>query len=141
MVTGLNMGVIMVVKGKLYVALIPLLYAVAAVVVPWIDKGVAPTGAEWVQIAIGVTLAVQVYGVPLVPGHTWVKSMVGAALAGLGALAVVLVGGVTAQEWLDVLVYVLTSLGIVIAPAVSDTGVAVGFGGDAPIRSSRAAHQ
>lgn len=127
------------VKGKLYVSLIPLVYAVVAVLVPWIDKGVAPTGAEWVQILIGVTLALQVYLVPLVPGHTWVKSAVGAVLAGLGALAVALVGGVTAAEALDIAVYVLAAFGIVLAPAASDTGVAVGFGGDAQIRTGRAA--
>jgi len=127
------------VKGKLYVALIPLLYAVVAVFVPWIDKGVAPTGPEWVQILIGVTLALQVYLVPLVPGHTWVKSTVGALLAGLGALAVAIIGGVTASELLDIAVYVLAALGIALAPAASDTGVAVGLGGDAPIRAGHAA--
>lgn len=121
-------------KGKAYVALIPLLYSLAAVIVPWADRGTAPNGAEWVQIFIGLATSLAVYLVPLVPQHTWIKSAIGAVLAGLGALATVLVGGVTGSELLDVAVYALAALGIVIAPATSDTGVAVGVGGDAPIR-------
>lgn len=123
-------------KGKFYVALIPLVYAVIAVFVPWIDKGASPSVADWVQIAIGVVLAFQVHLVPLTTAHPWVKSAVGATLAGLGALAVVLVGGVTASELLDIAVYVLGALGIFIAPATSPgTGVSVPLGSDVPVGS------
>lgn len=120
-------------KAKTYVALIPLAYAVVAVFVPWIDGGTVPTGADWVQIGIGVLLAFQVHLVPLTMRYPWVKSVVGAGLAGLGALAVALVGGVTAAEGLDIAVYVLAALGIFIAPAESDNGVAVGVGPDSVV--------
>lgn len=120
-------------KGKLYVALIPLIYALFAVFAPVIDRGIAPSGEEWVQLGMGVALALSVYFVPLVPQHTWIKSGIGAIIAGLGVLTTAIVGGVTAMEVLDIAVYVFAALGIVIAPASSDTGVAVGVGGDAPI--------
>ncbi len=123
------------VKGKFYVALIPLVYAVIAVLVPWIDKGAAPSVADWIQIAIGVATAFSVHLVPLVPQHPGVKTAIGAVLAGLGVLSTAIVGGVTGAEWLDIAVYVLAALGIYIAPAASDTGTAVGVGSDSVVRA------
>lgn len=117
-------------KGKFYVSLIPLLYAVVAVFVPYIDGGGKITGADLVQIGIGVATALSVYLVPLVPQHPGIKSAIGAVLAGLGVLSTAIVGGVTGAELLDIAVYVLAALGIYIAPATSDTGTAVGAGPD-----------
>jgi hypothetical protein len=120
-------------KGKTYAALALLLYMLVSVFAPAIDKGVAPSDVELVHLGIGVSTVLAVYFVPLVPGHTWIKSALGAILAGLGVLTTAVVGGVTVQEWMDVAAYVLGSLGILVAPATSDTGVAVGVGGDAPL--------
>lgn len=120
-------------KGKTYAAVALLIYMLVSVFAPVIDNGVAPTGVEWVHIGIGVATVLAVYFVPLVPGHTWIKTALGAILAGLGVLTTAVVGGVTAQEWMDVAAYVLGSLGILVAPAASDTGVSVGVGGDAPL--------
>lgn len=121
-------------KGKFYAALVPLIYALFAVFAPVIDGGRAPSPVEWVHLGIGVATALSVYLVPLVPGHTWIKTVIGAILAALGVLTTAIVGGVSATEWLDILFYVAGALGILIAPAASDTGVAVGVGGDAPLR-------
>lgn len=121
-------------KGKFYAALVPLVYALFAVFAPVVDGGRAPSAVEWVHIGIGVATALSVYLVPLVPQHTWIKSAIGAILAALGVLTTAIVGGVTATEWLDVLFYVAGALGIVLAPAQSDsTDTAVGWGGDARV--------
>jgi hypothetical protein len=120
-------------KGKFYVSLIPLVYAVVAVFAPYIDGKGHIGAAEGIQLAIGVLTAFSVHLVPLVPQHPGVKTAIGAALSGLGVLATVIVGGVTAAEWLDVAVYVLAALGIWVAPAESDTGTAVGVGSDAVV--------
>jgi len=115
-------------KGKTYAALALLLYMLVSVFAPAIDKGTAPSDVEWVHLGIGVATVLSVYFAPLVPQHTWIKSALGAILAGLGVLTTAVLGGVTVQEWMDVAAYVLASLGILAAPARSDTGVAVAWG-------------
>lgn len=120
-------------KGKTYGAIALLVYMLVSVFAPVIDSGRAPTSVEYVHLGIGVATVLAVYFVPLVPGHTWIKTALGAILAGLGVLTTAVAGGVTAQEWMDVAAYVLASLGILAAPAQSDTGVAVGWGGDAQV--------
>ncbi len=127
-------------KGKTYAALALLLYMLISVFAPVIDRGTAPDPVECVHLGIGVATVLSVYFVPLVPGHTWIKTALGAILAGLGVLTTAVLGGVTVQEWMDVAAYVLASLGILVAPATSDTGVSVGFGGDAPVRSAPTRH-
>lgn len=118
----------MKIKGKSVVALVPLVYALAAVLLPWVDKGRAPGAVEWVQIGIGVTTALSVYLAPLVPEVPWIKSALGALLAGLGILTTAVLGGVSSAEWLDIAVYVAAALGITLAPAVSVTGTGVRAG-------------
>lgn len=125
-------------KGKTYAAIALLVYMLVSVFAPVIDSGRAPTDVEWVHLGIGVATVLSVYLVPLVPGHTWIKTVLGAILAGLGVLTTAIIGGVTAQEWMDVAAYVLGAFGIFAAPAQSDTGVAVGWGGDAQV-TARAA--
>lgn len=118
-------------KGKSVVAF---LYAAAVIIVPFIDRGGQPTATEYVQMAIGVVTALGVYLVPLVLGHTWVKSAVGALLAALQVAVTLIDNGLNGNDVLMIVLAALAALGILVAPAKSDTGVAVGFGGDAALR-------
>ncbi len=79
---------------------------------------------EWVAIAIATVSAVGVYLVPLAPRYRWAKTAVAALLAGLQVLATVILGGLDADEWLLVLIAVGQALGVAVAPATSDNGVA-----------------
>lgn len=117
------------VKGK---AVIAFLYAVAVVLVPVLSgDNPAPRPDEWVQIVIALVTAGAVYLAPLAPGATWVKSAIGALLAGLQVLTTAIVGGVDGNDVLMIVVAVTGALGIVLAPAASpSTSTAVGWGSD-----------
>ena len=116
-------------KGK---AILAFLYAGAVVLVPVLSgDSPAPRPDEWVQIAIALTTAGAVYLAPLAPGATWVKSAIGALLAGLQVLTTAIVGGVDANDVLTIVVAVAGALGIILAPAASAvTRTAVGWGSD-----------
>lgn len=114
-------------KGK---AVIAWLYAVAVVAVPLFSGDHIPSATEWVQIAIAGVTALSVHIAPLIPEATWTKSAIGAALAGLQVLVTALDGGMDGNDWLTVAFAVLGALGIVLAPAQSSNGVAVGWGRD-----------
>lgn len=77
---------------------------------------------EWIKIAIAVSLAVQVYLVPVTPEWPWMKTAIGCILAALNVLVIVIVGGVNSQELIEILIAVGTAAGVAIAPAVSHNG-------------------
>lgn len=78
---------------------------------------------EWVAIAFALTQGVATYVVPLAPQYPWAKTAVGAILAGLEVVAVVILGGLDAQELFLIGFAVLSALGITVAPAISHNGV------------------
>lgn len=103
------------------------LYAVAVVVIPLVSDDRRVSGPEAVAVAIAACTAVLTWLVPLVPTATWIKSAVGAMLAGLQVLATVLDGGVSGNDWLLILAAAAGALGIAAAPAFSTkTKVAAG---------------
>lgn len=115
-------------KGK---AVVAWLYAIAVVVVPFFEgSGREPSPAEGVQIAIAVVTAFAVHIAPIIPNATWIKTAVGAILAGLQILVSVIVDGVSGNDVLMIVFAVASALGIYLAPAKSDNGVAVGWGSD-----------
>lgn len=113
--------------GKSVVAF---LYAVAVVGVPLFtgDHHIDPS--EGVAIAIAVCTNALVYLVPLAPSAKWTKTAIGAALAGLQVVTVVIVGGIDGNDVLLIVAAIASALGIFIAPARSSTGAAVGVGAD-----------
>lgn len=120
-------------KGK---ALVAALYAIAVTAVPLLSGNHTPSPAEWVQIVIAALTAVTVYLVPLVPSAPWVKTAVGALLAGAQVLVTVIDNGVAGNDYLVIAFAVAGALGITLAPAESPrTGTAVGWGSDTPVRS------
>lgn len=112
-------------------SIVAFLYAVATVAVPLItgDHHIDP--AEGVAIAIAVCTNGLVYLVPLAPSAPWTKTAIGAALAGLQVVTVVIVGGIDPNDMLLIAAAVASFLGITIAPAASaKTAVSVGWGSD-----------
>lgn len=79
---------------------------------------------EWVKIAIAFAIAIQTYIVPLTVEWPWMKTVVATLLSGLQVLVIVIVGGLTQQEIVELVIAIITPLGIGIAPAVSHNGVA-----------------
>lgn len=115
-------------KGK---AIIAWIYAIAVAVVPFLDgHGREPSPAEGVQIAIAVVTAFAVHMAPIISQATWIKSAIGALLAGLQILVTVIVDGVQGNDILMIAFAVASALGIVLAPAKSANGTAVGWGSD-----------
>jgi len=78
---------------------------------------------EWVKIAIAFTIAVQTYLVPLTPEWPWMKTVVAAILSVLQVLVITIVGGLTQQEIVELIIAIATPLGIGVTPAVSHNGV------------------
>lgn len=100
------------------------LYAIAVVAVPLAsgDHHVDPD--EGVAIAIAACTAILTYLAPLAPGARWIKTAVGAVLAGLQVAATVIIGGIDGNDWILITAAVLGALGITFAPAISPrTGV------------------
>lgn len=122
----------MQVYGK---SIIAALYAVAVVAVPLFsgDKHIDPS--EGVAIVIAVCTAALTYLVPLARSATWVKTAIGAVLAGAQVATTVIIGGVDSNDVLLIAFAVLSALGIQLAPAESTTGVGVSWGSDAVVRA------
>lgn len=78
---------------------------------------------EWVKIAIAFAIAVQTYLVPLTAEWPWMKTILAAILSGLQVLVIVIVGGLTQQEIIELVIAIATPLGIGAAPAISHNGV------------------
>lgn len=115
-------------KGKLVIAF---LYTLANLAIPFIDGRTSPDRHQWVAIAISAVTAFSVYLMPLVSGYAWTKSAIGATLAGLNALVVVIDGPINGTAVITILVAVAGALGIFLAPAASPgTGVKVTAGSD-----------
>lgn len=120
-------------KGK---AVFAFLYAVAAIVIPFVDAGGAPDAEGWVQAGIGVVTAFGVYITPIIPEAPWTKTAVGVLLAGLQVMTTSVLGGVTGAEILLMVAAAAGALGISVAPATSADGTHVGWGSDST-RSAR----
>lgn len=100
-------------------AIVAFFYAIAVVAVPLASGDHHIDAAEGVIIAIAVCNNGLVYLIPLAPSAPWLKTLVGAALSGLQIVTVVIVGGVNGNEWLSVILAVISALGITVAPAIS----------------------
>jgi hypothetical protein len=77
---------------------------------------------EWVQVAVSAVLAINVYLVPLTPEWPWMKTAVAVLMSLLNVLVIVIIGGVNSNEWAQLIVAILTPLGIALTPAISHNG-------------------
>lgn len=109
------------------------LYAIAVTVMPQLSGDGKVDPAEGIAIAIAICTALLTYLVPLIPSAPWVKTAIGAVLAGLQVATTVIAGGVDSNDWILIAAAILGALGIALAPAMSPkTGTAVGWGSDTP---------
>ena len=78
---------------------------------------------ETVRIAIGAVTAIGVYLVPLVPQYRWAKTAVAVLLSALQVTVTVVLGGVSTDEWIAIVLAGLTAAGVAVTPAVSGNGI------------------
>lgn len=71
---------------------------------------------EWVQVALGVLMAFNVWATANLPQYERMKTYVAAAIAALTALYTFVIGGVDLPEWLNLIVIVLAALGVAATP-------------------------
>ena len=109
--------------GRYGKALVSIIAAIAITLYNFLNDEVIST-EEWVQVMIAFTVAINVYLVPLTPEWPWMKTAVAVVISLLNALVIVIVGGLTNQEILTLVIAILTPLGVGLAPAISDNGVA-----------------
>lgn len=76
------------------------------------------TAAEMVQVVMSALGAFAVYVTPNLPGHTYAKTIVSAAMAGFGLLGGYLATGeeITTAMWLNVALAVGTAAGVFLLP-------------------------
>lgn len=71
---------------------------------------------EWVQVALGVLMAFNVWATANLPQYGSMKTYVAAAIAAMTALYTFVVGGVSISEWINLVVVVLVALGVAVVP-------------------------
>ncbi|MET0416558.1 MAG: hypothetical protein ABW022_11115 [Actinoplanes sp.] len=71
---------------------------------------------EWVLVGLGALMAFNVWATANLPQYTKMKTYVAAAIVVAGALHTFIVGGVSMQEWVNMVVLGLGALGVAVAP-------------------------
>lgn len=71
---------------------------------------------EWVLVGLGALMAFNVWATANLPQYTKMKTYVAAAIVVAGALHTFIVGGVSMQEWVNMIVLFLGGLGVAITP-------------------------
>lgn len=97
--------------------------AFAAVVAALVSAAVAAMAGdqvidavEWVNVAIAAVTAAAVFTAPNVPGAKYTKSILAVLGAVLALLTSFITDGVSATEWLQLLLAALGALGVYAAP-------------------------
>lgn len=67
---------------------------------------------EWVLVALGVLMAFNVWATANLPQYTSMKTYVAAAIVVAGALHTFIVGGVSMQETINLIILALSALGV-----------------------------
>lgn len=71
---------------------------------------------EWVLVALGALMAFNVWATANLPQYGKMKTYVAAAIVVAGALHTFIVGGVSMQEWVNLIVLALGGLGVAATP-------------------------
>lgn len=85
------------------------------------SDGMSPS--EWVTVVIAVFTTVTVWGAANVPGFENAKTLFAAIGLALNLLVSLIVGGITADEWMLLAIQFLGALGVAGAPAVKQVAV------------------
>jgi hypothetical protein len=67
---------------------------------------------EWVLVGLGVLMAFNVWATANLPQYERMKTYVATAIVIAGALHTFIVGGVSMQEWVNMIVLALSALGV-----------------------------
>ncbi len=121
-------------------SIVSFLYGIFVVVMPLVSDDKHIGSSDGVAILVAALQLALVWLVPLAPQAPWVKTVVGAALAGAQVLAAQLLGGIDGNDVALIVASIMSALGIWLAPAESPKAVtAVGWGSDSPTRVARIA--
>jgi phosphatidylserine synthase len=71
---------------------------------------------EWVLVGLGALMAFNVWATANLPQYTKMKTYVSAAIVVAGALHTFIVGGVSMQEWVNLITLALGALGVAATP-------------------------
>lgn len=71
---------------------------------------------EWVLVGLGVLMAFNVWATANLPQYDKMKTWVAAAIVVAGALHTFIVGGVSMQEWVNMIVLFLSAVGVAVTP-------------------------
>lgn len=81
------------------------------------------TASEWVNVAIAAVGALSVFAAPNVPGAKYTKSVLAVLAAVLSFLVSAIVGGISPQEWIQILVLAAGAVGVYQFPNKDASGV------------------
>jgi phosphatidylserine synthase len=70
---------------------------------------------EWVLVGLGALMAFNVWATANLPQYEKMKTYVAAAIVVAGALHTFIIGGVSMQEWINMLLLALGALGVTVA--------------------------
>lgn len=79
---------------------------------------------EWVLVGLGVLMAFNVWATANLPQYTHMKAYVAAAIVVAGALHTFIVGGVSMQEVVNMVILALSAVGVAVTPQPVTTVVA-----------------
>lgn len=71
---------------------------------------------EWVLVGLGVLMAFNVWATANLPQYTKMKTWVAAAIVVAGALHTFIVGGVSTQELINMIILFLAGIGVAVTP-------------------------
>lgn len=71
---------------------------------------------EWVLVVLGVMMAFNVWATANLPQYTRMKTYVAAAIVVAGALHTFIVGGVSMQEAINMIILFLSGVGVAVTP-------------------------
>ena len=78
------------------------------------DSVISPT--EWVNVAIAGVGALAVFAAPNVPGAVYTKAILAVLTAALTVLTSAIVGGITYEEWIQIILAALGAIGVYAVP-------------------------
>lgn len=107
--------------GKSIIMLVAtIVMAVLAAVREFGSDGLTPS--EWVTVVIAAFTTITVWGAANVPGFEKAKTLFAAIGLVLNLLVSLIVGGITADEWMLLTIQFLGALGVAGAPSTSRVG-------------------
>jgi hypothetical protein len=86
------------------------------------DSVISPT--EWVNVAIAGVGALGVFAAPNIPGSAYTKAVLAVLTAALTVLVSAIVGGITYEEWIQIILAALGAIGVYAVPN-TDAGAGV----------------